>query len=292
MKFWPSFLRRGRRTIILGLPKSGTTALFYGVRNALPQPPRELFEPLDAAAITAHQHQRHFLTKVLPTSWEQPFSPALLHDFTHRLFIVRDPRDVLVSRVLYVIWNTQIHQNPAAVHAWLDLLAQKQRQPHSIPLTELIRVNATWRGQTLEQELERIAPATAMLHQLQQASPAHCVLRYEDMVADRLTELETYLQLPLPRPFKVDAKVNRVARTQGSGNWKHWCTPADEPLLRPLLATYLQAYGYPPDWHLATEPIISPEHSTHYVLKIVNQKRAQEKLSPLAPLANESHLPR
>ena len=74
---------------------------------------------------------------------------------------------------------------------------------------------------------------------------------------------------------------SRVVRTCGTGSWQHWFTPADEPILRPLLAAYMQAYGYDRDWSLSPTPTISAAHSTDYVLRIVNQKRAQEKLVPL-----------
>jgi hypothetical protein len=298
VKFLSRFLRRShslasplsvpvaplpsRKVIILGLPKSGTTALFYGVRNAFPTPPNTLFEPATAAAITEGLQHAQFLTKVLPTAWPTPFPGALLAEFTHRIFIVRDPRDVLVSLMLYIIWNTKLHQDEPAVRAWLEVLEQKRRHPHSISLCELLSVNASWQQQTLEQELARFTPATDLLLQLQQQAPPHCIVRYEDMVAEQLTEVEHYLDRPIPRPLQVDSTEIRVVRTCGTGSWQHWFTPADEPILRPLLAAYMQAYGYDRDWSLSPTPTISAAHSTDYVLRIVNQKRAQEKLVPLA----------
>jgi hypothetical protein len=279
---WPSFMRKIRRVVILGLPKSGTTALFYGVRAALPAQHAELFEPMTVEALQPHLTERCFLTKILPTAWKVTFPVSLLDQFTHRIFLVRDPRDVLVSRVLYHIWNTDVPQDESAVRAWLDLLEQKRQQPRSTSLCELIRVNASWRGLALSDELQRLTPATELLHRLQQEAPLHHVLRYEDMVAGELNSLEKYLGLSLKKPFQVGAEVSRVERTRSAGSWKHWFTPEDESVLRPILATYLQAYGYDHDWALAAEPEISAAHSTEYVLRIVNQKRAQAKLLPLS----------
>ncbi len=281
MTLWPSFLRKTRRVVILGLPKSGTTALFYGVRAALPAQPAELFEPMSAAALQPYLTARCFLTKILPTAWPESFPVTLLDHFTHRIFLVRDPRDVLVSRVLYHIWNTDAPQDEATVRAWLDLLEQKRQTPRAVSLCDLIRVNAGWRGQALHEELQRLAPATELLYRLQQTAPVHHVLRYETMVDGDLAALEKYLGLTLKKPFHVGPEVSRVERTRGAGSWKHWFTPEDESVLRPILATYLQAYGYDDDWSLAPEPKISAAHSTEYVLRIVNQKRALAKLAPL-----------
>jgi hypothetical protein len=139
-------------------------------------------------------------------------------------------------------------------------------------------MNASWRSQPLEQELERLQPATQLLIDLQKNAPPHHILRYEDMVAGHLQPLEKYLGCRLQQPFAVHKKVDRVARTRSSGSWQHWFTQEDEAVLAPLFAGYINAYKYAPAWTLAPEPNISAEHSTDYVRRIVNQRRAKEKL--------------
>lgn len=281
MRFWPHFLSRSRRIIILGLPKSGTTALHYGIKHALPRPATQLFEPMSPEEIVAQQTTRNLLVKVLPTSWPKPLPISLLDSFSHRIFLVRDPRDVLVSRMLYDIWNTAVPQEERKVQEWLEVLEHKRQQPHAISMGDLLTITAEWRGRSLEQELGKFSPATELLWRLQQEAPAHCVQRYETMVQGAVEPLEHYLGLKLAKPFQVGEEVSRVERTRASGSWKHWFTPKDETTLRPLLATYMQAYGYDKDWDLAAVPEIPQAHSTDYVRRIVNQKRALAKLAAL-----------
>jgi hypothetical protein len=90
------------KIVIAGLGKSGTTALFSKLKQAMPPETYCLFEPLryEAPAVDP----THVLTKVL-IPHEKMVDFDSFSEFDRKIMIVRDPRDILVSRVLYDIYN-------------------------------------------------------------------------------------------------------------------------------------------------------------------------------------------
>ncbi len=84
--------------VIVGLPKSGTTGLFYKIRNSLVGSVRAHFECHAAPDLNVGQDD-HVLAKVLYRS-DAGFLSSF-EKFAKKIAIVRDPRDRLVSSVLY-----------------------------------------------------------------------------------------------------------------------------------------------------------------------------------------------
>src|SRR5690606_15023024 len=86
-----------RKIVIAGQGKSGTAALFHKIRAAVPDSTRLLFEP---RAYEPEPDDGHVLAKVLidPPGYVDfsTFEP-----FDKKILIVRDPRDNLISRLLY-----------------------------------------------------------------------------------------------------------------------------------------------------------------------------------------------
>ncbi len=85
------------KLVIAGLGKSSTTALFYKLLEIFENPPLTLFEP---GEYLAEPGNRHVLAKVLidPPGKVNFTSFA---GFDRKIHIVRDPRDNLISRLLY-----------------------------------------------------------------------------------------------------------------------------------------------------------------------------------------------
>jgi hypothetical protein len=132
--------RRGPRILIVGIGKSGTTALFYKIKHALP--PRAVhavFEPqnlTELAQIAAKSGG--VLCKVLPIGWATPPERALLDSFQQLIVVVRDPRDILISRVLYRIWERRADLSPNVRQKWLDLLRAKEADPRRVTMAQIL----------------------------------------------------------------------------------------------------------------------------------------------------------
>ncbi len=252
----------------MGAAKSGTTALYFKIRNSLQGSIYELFETdhLDSKA-SADAH--HILAKLLFRQSDHrdltPFS-----GFEKKIGIVRDPRDRLISGVLYNLFHSDLLQNNlAAREQLLALLEHKEREPQSTSLRSLLQSIQSLLGKDLSPQWT----ANKFLQCLK-----NCVgffyYKYEDFVAERFSALEDYLGFPLRGENKVDACYQRVIRTKASGNWKNWFLQEDVEFFRPMMKPYLDFFGYEDDWNVSQNPVISPTHSSLYVRNLLAERRA------------------
>ena len=80
------------RVCVAGMGKSGTTALVYAIRAAMPANTVLLFEPRTFVPVTAP----NVAAKVLLHT-KHPMPYPFYRQFERLVLIVRDPRDVVVS---------------------------------------------------------------------------------------------------------------------------------------------------------------------------------------------------
>lgn len=267
------------RILILSHGKSGSTGLYFKIKNSL-EACAGIFEPLDFSAVAPHlETPQPLLAKaLLPDAGG--FLEPLLAAFPTRILLVRDPRDVLVSALLYtgayaLLW----HKPEAEIHAALALLQSKQAQPRSVSLSELFP--ALWGGNALEAVCQDSRAISRLFIELADR-PGFCVCRYEDFISGNLAGLERYLGFSLAGSADVAEDYQRVVRTRGSGAWRDWFTAEDVVVFQPLLRDYMQRFGYDcEDWALAATPHIEPRHAAEYVHKLIAERRAQEGLPPI-----------
>lgn len=273
------------RCLIVGAAKTGTTALLYAVAQAMGGEPGILFEERIAGLPPLAPHTA---AKLLFEDERPADIAAFGRQFDRRVLLVRDPRDNLVSRLLYSIAS---HRHLLDDEAWIRttamLLQRKQQAPASV---ELCAFPAMAPPSLL---LERACAANQALAAFASVQAGDWfVLSYEDLVAGRLDALSAYLGLRVKPGVEVDPTYQRVARTKGTGDWRHWFTEADVARYRPLLAPLLKALAYPDDWELAEPQIISPEHSWGYFERLVRERRQFFGLAPLALPTPDQHGPR
>lgn len=283
------------RVVIYGLARSGTTALFYKIRNSLPPDAVCLFEPraFDPRAVKSRPLARllrggrepDVLAKVLPFRPSGAADAASFDGFDKQILLVRDPRDRVVSRTLYVAYHSAFYHRDAALAAFLGLLKEKEADPRAVPLTELLQTFARLNDDAFSFDdwaADYTRHSVRAPLDFHDCHPGLFVCKYEEMVAGRLGALEAYLGLKLRGKTAVPAEHRRVARTKTSGNWRDWLTPEDVERLRPLMRPYLERYYADADWTLSARPDIPAEFGSGYVLRIVNERRAAEGLPPFA----------
>lgn len=290
--------RDGVRIIIVGLAKSGTTALCFKIGNSL-NDPFILVEPPSWDKTLARRwrrwrrrHGSDVVAKLVIGKGSGDDPPPendgshvvtgvpLLQDyasfdqFDKKVMIVRDPRDVVVSHLLYragyhVLWN----RSRLDIHKYLDLLRRKESAPQSVSILPLL-------APSLDMAYFRIAfDATIAFRQEHQD---YFFITYEDFICGHLAPLEAYLEVPLLGAAEVGHMYSRVARTKASGSWRKWFSQEDVEFFKPLLAPYMATFGYDSeDWEVGkSEPIPSIEGSD-YVKKILDQRRQEEGLEPI-----------
>jgi hypothetical protein len=284
------------RVVIYGLAKSGTTALFYKIKNSLPRDAVCLFEPraFDPRAAKGRPLARllrggrepDVLAKVLPFRPAGAADAASFDGFDKQILLVRDPRDRVVSRTLYVAYHSTFYHRDAELAAFLGLLRKKEADPRAVPLAELLKTFARLNGDRFSFDdwaADYARHSVRAPLDFHGCRPGLFVCKYEEMVGGRLGALEAYLGLKLEAAASsVPAEHARVARTKAGGNWRDWLTPEDVGRLRPLMGPYLERYYADADWDLSARPDIPSEFGSGYVLRIVNERRAAEGLPPFA----------
>jgi hypothetical protein len=94
------------KILIIGQPKTGTSALFFKIKNSFPGESKCLFEPqpeeIAAIDVISHPQEIPVLAKVLLLNdgrqWHE-----YIRRFEKTIFLTRDPRDRLVSALLYSV---------------------------------------------------------------------------------------------------------------------------------------------------------------------------------------------
>ena len=247
--------------LVAGQGKSGTTALFACLEQSLPGPLHTSFEPRkpeQIAAVFAATGVANTLSKVKLQYLDE--ETVDIGRFDRTVLIVRDPRDMLVSRLLYGFYEFQQHGLAAEYDAACVLLAQKVDDPESIGVYDLLVRLA---------ELQGRKPATGAKAQrrpvqfAQQHDPF--VLKYEDFVDKRLDALEAWLGFDVVREIDVGDRLRRVERSKSYGEWPEWFTADDLTRHNREWARYFEVFDYAPVTASKPDKRIPHETSIAYV---------------------------
>ena len=263
--------------LILGVAKTGSTGLYNNVKAALADAGHDyycLFEPTRPDQL--HSIDRYapavpVLTKVMIA--REPDLQVRYERFPRRLTLLRDPRDMIVSFLLFRpfiradVPSTQVEPFVAAIRA-------KERDPASVSVQALHRLAddlglASYR---LERVVEFMEWQEALIDR-------HDVftIRYEDFIAGRLDELSAYLGIAVGNSAAASPWLAHILRSGESGDWRHWFTEDDVTAYRPYVTRYMKRFEYPDDWLLADAPIINSETASGYIEGKYRSRRRQQQ---------------
>ena len=255
--------------MVLGEAKSGTTALFTSVNASVPDPKETFFEPVSLQPVGDALSTANVVAKVLVGQIKVDQVEIIEH-FAKVLMIIRDPRDTLVSRLLYQVREMKFIHHPGKVARFMTALHEKESDPSSWSLIGLYELLSDISGG------EDRLPIYASLHNktvdLARRLSGHAhVLLYEDFVADVTDAADRYIGFSVSSRVEVDSTYRRVTRTKGSGDWKNWFTAEDESYAREEYARYLDHFGYTA-WDRAEPPSVDPATASEYVTNIIQMK--------------------
>lgn len=263
------------KIVIFGQYKTGTTAAFYRIRNSLPDDTRTLFEPTEFVP-QRQDAGRWVLAKVILGITEgNAVKYSTFTDFDKKIYLVRDPRDWVISGMLFLLQQQpSLYQDRDRFQKIMALLRQKEEAPESVSVIHILEqiLPATSRT-SLDSLGSWIARQHQWLFAFEDQLDDYYVLRYEELVDDKVTEWERYLEMPLHGKAIVDPVHDHVVRTKGYGNWRHWFLEQDVRFFQPLLSEYIQHYGYSNEWRLHERPVIDPQHCSEYVARVVARRR-------------------
>lgn len=271
--------------LIAGLAKTGTTGVYDTVRSAVSGTGDYafLFEPKSPEpflGLGRYAPYRPIVTKIMVhhLDWCAP----RYGDFDRRLMTVRDPRDTVISRLLFrpMAGMTATRIEVGALDPFVDALKEKEADPgsHSVKalhdLADRLGISDSGWPALLKQMREQ----TRLID-----DENFFVLRYEDFVDGRLDETSDYLGVSLAdKQTTDDGWKSHISRSMKHGDWKRWFLDEDIEYFGNLFGGYMQRFGYS-DWEREKQPRIDPATSSDYVRgKAVSriterQSRSREK---------------
>lgn len=261
------------KVLVAGLAKTGTTLLFHRLHASLPSGARYLFEP-SRYLMSSDDEERGVLAKILLGSHGADLTS--FHSFDRVVLLVRDPRDRLVSETLYIVRDLpELFGNESNLTSFLKLIESKSLSPHDVSFLSILRLQARLAFGTPAAEEPFLVQHVEKLNSLslaEQSRPDAHRMYYEDLVADRLEGLASFLGLPVA-PVPKHPELDRVGRSKTAGDWRNWFTEEDVAYFRPRFGPWMERYGYDDDWATTPSPCILPEHAHEFIRRVVEAKR-------------------
>jgi hypothetical protein len=250
---------------IIGMPKTGTTALYESIKKVLPENTTTSFEPKTSQELNyvLNSQQESALTKIMfgrlaDINFKcEPFDKVIV--------IVRDPRDYLISSLLYKFDNPNLAKNEHRYNEILDLFKRKQLDPKTISLTELY--SAFDKENQWDKHLSLYHELIEFINNNNNNNVN--VLKYEDFADNQLHELSDYLGFSVQNERQLTGWTSKIQRKGVSGDWKNWFTGKDL-YLKDVFFPVMDVLGYK-DWSMIDGPVIEKEYSIDYITKLTVQ---------------------
>jgi hypothetical protein len=271
------------RVLVVGKAKTGTTALVSLVKQAL-EPCQLVMEPQTVFAFggVSLTYEGNEAIKIVYEHFRG--RPRHLDAIVHAefgfpidrvVFIVRDVRDEMVSKLLY---HAKIVRNDGVIAegseerlgAWVRALEEKEQDPASWSFHDLCVRFEDLTGVDMWARLTDMETLAQLERYIAEGVRRdHFVLSYERMVRGDTDDLAEYLGVPLPPDLAtVDlGQFGHTRRSGGSGNWRTFFTERDVVVLRPLIAAHFSGTRYD-DWVLTPDAPIDPDQCSRYVAGI------------------------
>lgn len=268
-----------RKILILGLGKSGTTILTARISKALKV--NHLFlEPqgvLGQSDLALHQSICTRKGKVVSKVLLYPERPDNLNEiqalYDQVIWIVRDPRDQMISSFLYT-WYAAHGANRHKYREALEMVKKKELNPGAVSfkkcMTTCFRLESFFdRYHFVNEKIE------ASFHQ-SDGREKFLLIKYEDFIDHKLEKLNDFLGFDIDPETQVYQMARQVNRSQTYGNWRRWFTEDDVLWMQPLLTPILQRMGYDAtDWKLESPDSLNPKYGSEYMERMFRYKRSK-----------------
>jgi hypothetical protein len=261
------------KVLILGKAKTGTTIVAKTIQANLSRA-RLTMEPESPDELLRREltDRGNSVTKVIFEHWNRFPSErnALvlneLINFDRIVCIIRDPRDELISRLIYYVfpWSENHPGNDQKIQSWIELVRQKEQDPSSLSMLDLASGMDSIFGGKFLTELNQLHDFSSFLAQLPDNA---FLLRYENFIRGNVEPLEKYLEFPLGKKASK-RKFRYTKRTASLNNWKQFLLPEDVEYLKSNYGDLIERSGYT-DWALDTPASLPSEHYSGYIKKLM-----------------------
>jgi hypothetical protein len=265
------------RVFILGVGKSGTTAMVYKVAGGLPN--CKAFsggEPGKYLGDYENAVYKHTYEERKGKSFEVFQEHLSREHYDKKIWMARDPRDVAVSRMLYR-WHKGNLGHKKQYQAHLALVLKKEQNPRSVSFYEICRHagHNEW-PMTVERVVEEERVRYERMHDfVKSLGDDWFLFKFEDMVDRKVDNLNKYLGFEIQDQAEVpkSSGKSKVIRKKAYGDWRDWFTEEDAALFRPAYTPYMALIGYDcDDWTPNSDPAIDLRFSSQYMSSLPKKK--------------------
>ncbi len=268
------------RISVIGLPKTGTTALYNLIKSNTPTADCFcLFEPSSKAELKG----------ALGLGKEYLIIKFMIHklgrcgfkfnNFDKNILIVRDPRDFIVSALLYRFNNNNIAYDKARFEELVIEFQKKEENPESISCVELFSIFNKGAPDLIRKNIYQMLDEAVKISEKKSVF----TFKYEEMIDKNVEDLEKFLGITLKNWPEPQGWTSKIARSRGYGDWKNWFTNRDIAFFGECINGFLEKWNYDVTWELNKVRKISPDSCTKYIFKLTERVKND-------PLYKESKL--
>lgn len=249
------------------MARCGSSAIFEMIKDSCEGEKIAFFEP----------NEQDFFSKVLPfiDSGKRIVTKVLLRPYlsyeanAKKIFskvvgLVRDPRDNIVSRLLFRLVSRKFIEDGNIYKQVLPLLEQKINQPTSVSVVELFTVleNSGLMEKMIDQRFQENLDLFMAWHDRNKNA---LIYKYENFVMRKFEDLSIFTEEKIFYEHSQKVVFPAIKRNGKFGEWKNWFTPEDVNFFRPRMEKFMERYGYPLDWNLPENQKINPTTSIDYI---------------------------
>lgn len=272
------------KTLIVGIGKSGTTALYYYVLNNS-ENAIGIFEPRnfeDVKKSISDNDKKNIVCKVLIDAYEGNIKD-LFSLFDKVVYITRDIRDLVISAVLFTSADIFYSQNVTSdrIRTAIELMRKKSKTPSLIAMSDILHSEPFTEVNAGLESL--LALLTNFQSYIKDALNKSFVIRFEAFIDGKLDALNCYLEIEGgSSSINIPKEHDYVVRSKGQDSWKNWFIAKDVELYRPKLNSFLTLYGYDEDWRLDIEDRHIPDEIGYKYFQFrINHIRKIHNLEPI-----------
>jgi len=254
------------RILIAGQPRTGTSALLCKLHSTLAQDHDAWYEPKEGDMVKFAHNKNVIIKLVLMPHW---FNHVRPEQFEKQLLIIRDPRDTIISALLWWVSLSNWHRDEKRVAAFIELLKEKEATPSAVPFLELVHLWTRFEGKSfLKMYAEQLKHALAWHNQ----HDTCYVFRYVDLVEGRVADLGAFLGIDLSPETETAHFLRWHGRTKAYGNWRHWFTAEDVIFFQAFFESFHRQYDMGESWDLAAEQRIPADHGSDFLRILLQEK--------------------
>lgn len=272
------------KVLVVGAAKTGTTIISKTIQGSLKNAFFHM-EPKDPSFFMRDSSvdQEARVVKVIFEHWNSTpnlrkavIANELPFKFDRIVMIIRDPRDEMLSRVMYFVYPwlsaNGYRGNETKVENWLSFIEQVERTPANYSFKKIVSFMNQNFSVSLFGEVKAMNKYRVFCEEMKSKVQ---LVRYEDFVVGDYSVIESYLEFPLVTKNGLSHQYQRTRRSASFNNWKPLFKQEDKEFFGKYLGEMMEKQGYI-DWEFKPTRTLPSDSYSGYLRRVVADYRKQE----------------